>query len=385
MRSLAPSSINIYEPWLRRYVLFAREWHLSLMLPTPAEDLQAFVGFLEEVHAKPGSISMALAAISALHASHNFLSPTLTSTILHKVSKAMITASKVTASPKTPAPAAFMHEVANFDPSQYPPADALRERLLLSMLFYGLMRPKEAMNIRVCQLEWHPTEGRYMFHPAVMKNYRAADAKPAWIYSRGPYSAGFWLQQWLELRGHYTGFHGRHCIHCPLLFSGGANTTPPSSTYLQETVSRWARWTGFSHLQLTPSSFRAGGATTMHNAGVALLTVQQAGLWKSGNMVKHYIRTDDQPQQEANTALGQAVAAAPPAMTDAWTGQHDERHVPSLKAQVRLPLKKRARTPRMPRTPRLTPPTSEGPESDSDFEAPRHPQNAHATSRRKAS
>ena len=100
--------------------------------------------------------------------------------------KLMIMAFKATASPKTPAPAAVMHEVANFEPSQYPLADALREWLLLSMFFYGLMRSKEAMNI----------QARYMLHPAVTRNYRTADAKPIWIYSNGRYSTGFWLQQW---------------------------------------------------------------------------------------------------------------------------------------------------------------------------------------------
>ena len=341
MRSLAPASVNNYQPWLRRYVIFAREFNLSLRLPSPVEDVQAFAVFIMDLGAKPGSVSMALAAISALHAIHNFVSPTITSPILHRVSRAMITSAKAAAVPKTPAPVAFMQAIANYTSDTYPPADLLRERLVLSMLFYGLMRPAEAVYLRACQFEWHEHEQLYMLHQGILKNHPKADARPAWVYNRGPYSAGFWLAQWLQHHHHYPGFHGRFCAVCPYLFAT-ADIPRPAHSFLPAIISRWAEWTGFSYLHLSPSSFRAGGATAMANAGAALYTVQTAGQWKTSSTTRHYIRSEDHPQQEASRKLGEAVAHAPrsvhrkPRLTD-------ERETSSLVVQLTV-SPKRSRT-----------------------------------------
>ncbi|MGA9042847.1 MAG: hypothetical protein WB421_20125, partial [Terriglobales bacterium] len=126
---------------------------------------------------------------------------------------------------------------------------------MLCMLFYGLMRPKEATSLRVCQLEWDERTNMYALHLGVTKNNRMAQDRPVWCALSDQYSSGYWLKRWLDLRGHYPGYHGQFCLACPFLFSGISKERPPGHHFLQEMVSRWARWTGFAHLHLSPSSF----------------------------------------------------------------------------------------------------------------------------------
>lgn len=175
----------------------------------------------------------------------------------------------------------------------------VRDRAMLSLLFYGAFRRSELAVLRVEDLVWK--DGGLVIEVRKSKEDQLSEGEQVGIHpQKDPKVCAITLlKDWLEKSETTAGPIFRRMDRNDCI--GNRPLTFPSITYM---VKEWVERAGFDPTDFGSHSLRAGFATTAARKGSGLPAIMRHGRWKDQRVAMSYIRPATVLDDNATEGLG---------------------------------------------------------------------------------
>jgi site-specific recombinase XerD len=298
VRSKSPTTRRVYTRAWAEFVAYTA-WRRQRALPATPKAVVGFLSFLADAGASVSSVRQKLAAISWVHRIKKLHEPSQFAeviTLMAGIARSRSSA-RAAKTPKLVLDRALLAKLVNAIKTPYPVN--LRDRALLLVDYFGLLRRSEVVSLRIEDITFDHDQ-RCMFIQLRQSKTDQAGLGHALPYPEldeafaaiCPVRA---LRAWLgALESEFDVTEGwlfRRVTRWGKLVD---NDAPLTDQVVNTMVKTLAAKVGIPAKQISAhAALRAGMATQLDRDGVAFSVIKRAGRWKSDAVASGYIRRDD--------------------------------------------------------------------------------------------